>query len=61
MLLDNRKPRIKDKHAKNNGRCDGQQETSDLCIVKTPYAEASTTDEPDAGKPHVRVCAGGAR
>ncbi len=23
-------------------------------------AEASTTEEPDAGKPHVRVCAGGA-
>lgn len=23
------------------------------------YAEASTTEEPDAGKPHVRVCAGG--
>jgi hypothetical protein len=22
-----------------------------------PYAEASTTEEPDAGKPHVRVCA----
>ena len=25
-----------------------------------PYAKASTTEEPDAGKPHVRVCAGGA-
>ncbi|MDL1978565.1 MAG: hypothetical protein LWX52_10815 [Deltaproteobacteria bacterium] len=24
------------------------------------YAKASTTEEPDAGKPHVRVCAGGA-
>jgi len=24
-------------------------------------AKASTTEEPDAGKPHVRVCAGGAR
>ena len=24
-------------------------------------AEASMTEEPDAGKPHVRVCAGGAR
>jgi len=27
---------------------------------QTPYAKASTTEEPDAGKPHVRVCAGGA-
>ena len=27
----------------------------------TPVAKASTTEEPDAGKPHVRVCAGGAR
>jgi hypothetical protein len=24
------------------------------------YAKASTTEEPDAGKLHVRVCAGGA-
>ena len=24
-------------------------------------AKASTTEEPDAGKPHVRVCAGGVR
>jgi hypothetical protein len=28
--------------------------------VKSSYAEASTTEEPDAGKPHVRDCAGGA-
>ena len=27
----------------------------------SPCAEASTTEEPDAGKPHVRVCAGGCR
>jgi hypothetical protein len=26
----------------------------------TPCAEASATEEPDAGKLHVRVCAGGA-
>jgi hypothetical protein len=25
-----------------------------------PNAEVSTTEEPDAGKPHVRDCAGGA-
>jgi hypothetical protein len=25
-----------------------------------PVAKASTTEEPDAGKLHVRVCAGGA-
>ena len=24
------------------------------------YAKASATEEPDAGKPHVRDCAGGA-
>jgi hypothetical protein len=24
-------------------------------------ARASTTEEPDAGKPHVRICMGGAR
>jgi hypothetical protein len=28
---------------------------------KAPVAKASTTEEPDAGKLHVRVCAGGAR
>ncbi len=27
----------------------------------SPVAKASTTEEPDAGKQHVRVCAGGAR
>jgi hypothetical protein len=26
-------------------------------MMQTPYAEASTTEEPDAGKPHVRDCA----
>ena len=30
-----------------------------FCIMHSFYAEASTTEEPDAGKPHVRVCAGG--
>ena len=29
-------------------------------FIAEPYAEASTTEEPDAGKLHVRVCAGGA-
>ena len=29
-------------------------------LKATPCAEASTTEEPDAGKPHVRDCAGGA-
>jgi hypothetical protein len=38
----------------------GQQKASSICIMRTLYAEASTTEEPDAGKPHVRVCAGGA-
>ena len=28
---------------------------------KALVAKASTTEEPDAGKPHVPVCAGGAR
>jgi len=28
--------------------------------MQAPYAKASTTEEPDAGKPHVRDCAGGA-
>ena len=29
-------------------------------VGKAHYTKASTTEEPDAGKPHVRVCAGGA-
>jgi len=28
-------------------------------LGRTAYAHASTTEEPDAGKLHVRVCAGG--
>ena len=36
------------------------QTTSGVFLVHMPYAKASTTEEPDAGKPHVRVCAGGA-
>jgi len=33
----------------------------DLLETVMIRAEASTTEEPDAGKLHVRVCAGGAR
>ena len=36
------------------------QPTESVCLTTTPCAEASATEEPDAGKPHVRVCAGGA-
>ena len=35
--------------------------TGDLLEPVMNRAEASTTEEPDAGKLHVRVCAGGAR
>ena len=36
------------------------QKTSSIFIMQMLYTKASTTEEPDAGKPHVRVCAGGA-
>ena len=38
----------------------GQQKASGICIMLPSYAKASTTEEPDAGKPHVRDWAGGA-
>ncbi len=31
-----------------------------FCMTNLHDAQASTTEEPDAGKLHVRVCAGGA-
>jgi hypothetical protein len=31
-----------------------------ISFADQPVAKASTTEEPDAGKLHVRVCAGGA-
>ena len=31
------------------------------CVMDPPCAKASVTEEPDAGKLHVRDCAGGAR
>ena len=38
----------------------GQHEQTSLWgIAETVLAEASTPEEPDAGKPHVRDCLGG--
>ena len=31
-----------------------------VCFTVAPCAQASTTEEPGAGKPHAGVCAGGA-
>ncbi len=31
----------------------------DVCLMDLPCAKASATEEPDAGKPQVRDCAGG--
>ena len=38
----------------------GQHEQTSLRGIAKMFAEASTTEEPDAGKLHVRVCLGGA-
>ncbi|MGD8938063.1 MAG: hypothetical protein PVJ72_01715 [Gammaproteobacteria bacterium] len=38
----------------------GKHEPTSLRGIAMMYAEASTTEEPDAGKLHVRVCLGGA-
>ena len=38
----------------------GSQTSESVCLRVTSCAEASTTEEPDAGILHVRDCAGGA-
>ena len=38
----------------------GNQTSEGVCLITRSFAEASTTEEPDAGKLHVRVCTGGA-